>query len=81
MGLGEGNPDIVFEYRPEAEDIAKRLQKALREHREIPLSEVQELLASIFEYWFEAEFDPAEFETSAGQICQLLSEGPTNPGT
>jgi hypothetical protein len=75
MDLREGNPDIVDEYRPEAEDIAKRLQKTLRTRGSVSLSEIPELLAKVFEHWFEVEFDSAEFETPARRIHQLLSEG------
>lgn len=75
MDLQEGNPDIVDEYRPEAEDIAKRLQKTLRTHGSVSLSEIPELLAKVFEYWFEDKFDSAEFEAPARRIHQLLSEG------
>lgn len=74
MDLQEGNPDIVDEYRPEAEDIAKRLQKTLRKRGSVSVSEVAEMLANVFKRWFEVEFDSAEFETPARRIHQLLSE-------
>lgn len=74
MGLRDSNPDIVDEYRPEAEDLAKHFQKALREREPVSLQQVREVLAGTFEYWFETKFSPAELEASADKLHQLLSE-------
>lgn len=80
MNLREGNPDIVDEYRPEAEDITKRLERARRKAEPVSVADVSALLASVFEHWFEVKCEAAELEAPARRIHELLSsrvgEGP-----
>lgn len=74
MGLREGNPDIVDEYRAEAEDISRRLLEAARRQESVSVVEIRAVSASVFETWFGEGFVAEAFESPAKKIQDLMSK-------
>jgi len=73
MDLGDGNPDIVDEYLPEAEELAQRLQGKYGSNWSITPPELADMLCDVFEHWFETKFEAAEFEATSCRIVDLLN--------
>lgn len=67
MGLAPGNPDIVEEYRLEADAIA----------RELTGSETRETIASVvgrvFKHYFEIDMSSEDADRVAGRIAKTVS--------
>lgn len=53
MGITDGNPDPIGEYRNEAEAICRSLESRRRAGEEIDRDRVAEVVSAVFERWFE----------------------------
>jgi hypothetical protein len=74
MKLGEGNPHLISEYKPEADEIAQRLSEMRTHGVEIDESAFSEMVKQVFEYWFSETIASSDADEVTRQVIVKVQD-------